>query len=105
VAAPAPDARVHAARYRRLGTVLARRASLGACVADLAGGWLLALHVADKRVRYAMSTRRPTCEPEHLAIQFTSVPHALNTSDRLFCTTCKRKNRGTQSTRAAGDDT
>jgi hypothetical protein len=70
---------------------------------SLAAG--LALHVADKRVRYAMSTRRPTCEPEHLAIQFTSVPHALNTSDRLFCTTCKRKNRGTQSTRAAGDDT
>jgi hypothetical protein len=52
---------------------------LGARLADLAG---LALHVADERILYAMSTHASS-EPEHLAVQFTSVPHAVSTSEPL----------------------
>ncbi|XP_047078739.1 NAC domain-containing protein 83-like [Lolium rigidum] len=47
-----------------------------------------------------------SCEPKDLAYQYDPAPHAMDTGDRFFFTTCKRKNGSSnRSARVAGGGT
>ncbi|KAK1614846.1 hypothetical protein QYE76_020363 [Lolium multiflorum] len=47
-----------------------------------------------------------SCEPKDLAYQYDPAPHAMDTGDRFFFTTCKRKNGSSnRSARVAGAGT